>query len=197
MRPPTKIAYCAEMITWEIRKPPLRAVVAGWSGRRRWTLAVLLMVGFLCSGLAAVPVVAFLDYTDRLGDAPATATEAADIYLNQLVSREEIGLTRALSKSQRDELLDQWHSLIADMQRTDPPPDKLTWSRSDVEDQGDDVARVTVPVSAVWWQERGMSMVGTEQPWVFVIRAEDGGWRLVEVRPFPWCGGHVRADACR
>jgi hypothetical protein len=67
----------------------------------------------------------------------------------------------------------------------------------DVEDQGAEVAQVTVPVGGVWWQEGGMSMNGTEYPWVFVARAEDGGWRIAEVRPYPWCGGHVRADACR
>ncbi|WP_125812568.1 hypothetical protein [Actinoplanes sp. ATCC 53533] len=187
------------MITGEIHEPlPRGSFVAGWSLRRRWALAACLMVGFLCCGLGAVPVAAFLDHTDSQGDPPATAVEAVDIYLNQLLLKERIGLTHALITSERDDLVKQWESLIKDMQRTDPPPDKLEWGpHFDVEDQGDEVTRVTVPVRAVWWQERGMSMQGTEHPWVFVARAEDGGWRIAEVRPHPWCGGHVRADACR
>jgi hypothetical protein len=48
----------------------------------------------------------------------------------------------------------------------------------------------------VWWQEGGMSMNGTEYPWGFVARAEDGGRRIAEVRPHPWCGGHVQDNAC-
>ena len=156
------------------------------------------MVGFLCCGLATVPVVAFLDYTDRQGDPPATAVLAVDIYLNQLLLREQIGLSHALISGERDDLIEQWESLVADMKRTDPPPSTLAWGPNfDVEDQGDEVVQVTVPVAAVWWQERGMSMHGTEHPWVFVARADDGGWRIAEVRPHPWCGGHVRADACR
>lgn len=186
------------MITEEIQRSSTRPVFAGWGRRRRWVLAVVLMVGFLCCGLGAVPVVAFLDYTDRQGDPPATAIEAVDIYLNQLLLREQIGLTHALSGSERDDLVKQWESLIADMKRTDPPPNTLKWGpRFDVEDQGDEVVQVTVPVGAVWWQERGISMHGTEHPWVFVARAEDGGWRIEEVRPYLWCGGHVRANACR
>ena len=185
------IAYRAEMITDEISGP--RPVYTTWSLRRRWTLAALLMVGFLCSGLAVVPVAAFLDYTDRQGDAPVTATVAVDTYLNYLLAREWIGLTHALSESRRDELVTQWRTLIADMERTDPPPSTLAWSQFDVQDQCDDVVQLTVPVRAVWWQERGISMTGAEQPWVFVARAENGGWRLTEARPYPWCGGHVRA----
>jgi hypothetical protein len=156
------------------------------------------MVGFLCCGLAVVPVAAFLDHTDKQGDPPETAVLAVDVYLNQLLSGEEIGLTRALLSDERDHLVEQWESLIADMQRTDPPPSKLNWGPSfDTQDQGDEVIQVTVPVGAVWWQDRGMTMKGTSHPWVFVVKAEDGGWRIAEVRPHPWCGGHVRADACR
>lgn len=60
-----------------------------------------------------------------------------------------------------------------------------------------EVAQVAVPLRAVWWQERGMSMQGSEHPWVFMVRAENDGWRIAEVRPHPWCGGHVRVDACQ
>jgi hypothetical protein len=61
-----------------------QAVIAGWSRRRRWILAVCLMAGFLLCGLAAVPVVAYLDYTQRQGDAYGTPVEAADAYLVNL-----------------------------------------------------------------------------------------------------------------
>jgi hypothetical protein len=37
------------------------------------------------------------------------------------------GLHRALAEDQRDELPEQWRTLTADMQRTDPPPGKLEW----------------------------------------------------------------------
>lgn len=186
------------MIT-ELTHAPVRgSFVAGWSRRRRWALAVALMVAFLCCGLATVPVAAFLDYTDRQGDPPTTAILAVDIYLNQLMLEEQIGLSHALISDRRDELTEQWETLIADMKRTDPPPSRLDWGpRFDVEDQGDEVKQVTVPVGGVWWQDRGMSLVGTEHPWVFIVKAEDGGWRIAEVQPHPWCGGHVRADACR
>lgn len=169
---------------------------AGWSQRRRWAVAVMAMVGFLCAGLGvAVPVALFLDFTDRQGDPPATPTEAADLYLIQLDQGEEIGLRRALAGSRRDELLDQWRELKATIERSDPP-DKLEWSAFNIEDQGDDKTAVTVPVQAVWWGERGMSMVGTEHPWRFSMQREDNGWRITHVEPFAWCGGHVRADAC-
>lgn len=187
------------MITEEIHEPsPRESFVAGWSLRRRWALAVCLMVGFLCGGLGVVPVAAVLDHTDRQGDPPATAIAAVDIYLNQLLLRERIGLTHALIDSERDDLIKQWESLIADMKRTDPPPSRLQWGpHFDVEGQGAEAVQVTVSLHAVWWQKGGMSMNGGEYPWVFLVEQEDGGWRIAEVRPHPWCGGHVQADACR
>jgi hypothetical protein len=42
------------------------------------------MAGFLLCGLAAVPVVAYLDYTQRQGDPYGTPVEAADAYLVNL-----------------------------------------------------------------------------------------------------------------
>jgi hypothetical protein len=186
------------MITQAKRRAELvQAAVTRWSPRRRWSLAVSLMLAFLCSGLAVVPVVALFDYTKRQGDAPATSVEAVDAYLGHLSSGEEIGLRRVLSASGRDELLQQWRAERGEMKRTQPAPDKLTWSTFDVEHQGDDREQITVPVRGVWWQPRGISMQGSDEPWVFTTRREDGGWRITKVRPFPWCGGHVRADACR
>jgi hypothetical protein len=118
------------MVTEEARESGQRgSVVAGWSVRRRWALAAFLLVGFLCCGLGAVPVVALLDHTDRQGDPPATAIAAVDTYLNQLLLRQQIGLSHALIGSEREDLIGQWKILVADMQRTDPPPSKLEWGR--------------------------------------------------------------------
>ncbi|MEU8608452.1 hypothetical protein AB0C29_10680 [Actinoplanes sp. NPDC048791] len=169
---------------------------AGWGRRRRWMIAVGLMVAFLCGGLGiAVPAVLLLDYTDRQGDPPTSPTQAADLYLAQLDQGEPIGLRRAFADGRRDELVEQWSRLKTTIERTDPAPDKLEWSTFDIEDQGDDKAVVTVPVQAVWW-DGAMSMVGDEHPWRFSMRREDGGWRITEVEPFPWCGGHVQPSSC-
>jgi hypothetical protein len=171
---------------------------ADWSQRRRWTIAALVMIAFLCASLGvAVPAVLLVDFTVRQGDPPATPTEAADLYLVHLDQGDEIGLRRALADGRRDELVDQWRQLKLTIERTDPAPDKLEWSSFDVEDRGQDRSAVAVPVQAVWWEERGMSMVGTEHPWRFSMRREDGGWRITDVEPYAWCGGHVRADACQ
>lgn len=194
--PGLKIAYCAEVITDGYLG--LRPRRVGWTQRRRWVVAGLVMVAFLCSGIGvAVPAVLLLDYTARQGDPPATPTEAADLYLLQLDHGEEVGLRRALADSRQDELVEQWGALKAMVERTDPAPDKLQWSTFNVEDQGGGKTAVTVPVNATWWGERGMSMVGEAHPWRFLMHREDGGWRITAVEPFLWCGGHVRAEACR
>ncbi|XVU25625.1 hypothetical protein ACQPZJ_00755 [Actinoplanes sp. CA-054009] len=171
--------------------------LAGWSMRRRWALAILLMVSFLCSGLLAVPVVAFLEHTDDQGDAFGTATEAVDSYLLQLNAGEEIGLRRGLAEDHRDDLMSQWRSILGDMRRTDPLPSRLTWERFDTLREGRNEVEISVPVSGVWWGERGVSSHSEEHAWVFVVDREDGGWRVESVRPYAWCGGHVLIERCR
>lgn len=186
--------YRGPVITAAITKR--RRFYDSWSRRTRWLLALALMIGFLCSGLAvAVPLALFLDYTDAQGDAPATAEEAADVYLGRLDQDEKIGLSRVLAVDERGDLLRQWQELRDRIEHTNPPPDKLAWSTFDVRGQGDE-ADVVVPVRAQWRQDRGITMVGAEHPWCFRVHREDGGWRITAVEPFPWCGGHVRQDAC-
>lgn len=154
-----------------------------------------LMVAFLCSGLAAVPVVLLLDHTDDQGDALSTPIEAVSTYLLQLDAGDEIGLRRALAEDQRDELLDQWRTVLKDMQRSERPPNKLEWPGYDTEDQGAGRVRIAVQLSATWWGD--VTFSGTPHPWVFDVHQEDGGWRITKVTPFPWCGGHIYAHKCK
>jgi hypothetical protein len=88
---------------------------------RRWS-------GFSASVGVAAAVAAFLDYTNRQGDPPATATEAVDTNLNRLMVNEEIGLSHMLKSDERDELTEQWRRVRADMDRTDAPTHTRTAS---------------------------------------------------------------------
>jgi hypothetical protein len=187
-------AYRAWMIT-VIDRP--RSIIAGWSRRRRWLVAICLMVAFFVAACLAVPVVVFLDYTSRQGAALGTPVEATDTYLLQLNSGEEIGLSRALADDERQRLLKQWHGLLDEMRRTDPAPTKLAWSSFDTEDQADDKVTVTVPVAAEWRGSSGNGYKSAAHPWTFAVHREDGGWRLTAVTPYPWCGGYVDREHCR
>src|SRR5690348_14391661 len=97
-----------------------RSIIAGWSRRRRWLVAISLMVAFFGAACVAVPVVVFLDYTSRQGAPLGTPVEVADTYLLQLNAGEQIGLSRALADDDRQKLLQQWRGLLDEMHRTDP-----------------------------------------------------------------------------
>jgi hypothetical protein len=161
--------------------------------------AVVAAVVLCCAGVVAVPVVWLARQTIAADEGETTPAAAVNVYLLQLDSGEELGLRRVLAGERRDELLDQWRAIRRDIERTDPRPSKLeNGPRYDVdEDQGDGQARVAVDVRGVWWQGNGLAVTGTTHPWRFELRRDSGGWRVWSVEPHPWCGGHVRADACR
>lgn len=110
---------------------------------------------------------------------------------------DEIGLSRALAKDQRKQLLKQWRSLRTEIARTDPPPSNLVWSSFDREDQGDDRVTVTVPIVVEWQEASGQGYKSEAYSWTFEVHREDGGWRLAAVKPHPWCGGYIVQSRCR
>jgi hypothetical protein len=74
------------------------------------------MIAFCIGGLMAVPLAASLDHTRSHGDALGTPVEAVDtvpgtqLNLNRLVlgsGVDEIGLSRALARDRRPELLNR------------------------------------------------------------------------------------------
>ncbi|WP_130407068.1 hypothetical protein [Micromonospora violae] len=164
---------------------------------RRWV--IYLAIGLaLCVGGPAVAGVSWFAVKTAEADRGQAAPEAAvNVFMLALSSGEELGLRAVLAPKQRNELLDEWRDIRRDITRTDPQPSKVSAGVFDVEDQGDDRAQVATPVQAVWWGHDGLSMTGTPHPWQFEVRRDGGGWRVWSVAPYPWCGGHVRADACR
>ncbi|MEV0734236.1 hypothetical protein [Polymorphospora sp. NPDC050346] len=145
--------------------------------------------------MAAISIgwIAAIQRTQDAGE--VTPAGAANVYLLHLSGDDEIGLWRVLDSTRRDELLGQWRTYRHDMSRTDPAPAKLEFS-IDVEDQGDGRATVIATVQPVWWME-ALSRKGSSHVWRFEVQASRSGWRVLSVDPHPWCGGHVRAEACR
>ncbi|SCF28289.1 hypothetical protein GA0074696_4062 [Micromonospora purpureochromogenes] len=103
------------------------------------------------------------------------------VYVLQMSSGEEIGLSRVLAPRRHDELLRQWRQYRGEMERGKAPAKLETVGPIDVEDQDDDGATVTVQVH--WWNEH--------------TNRDAGGWRVWAAHLPAWCGVHVRADACR
>ncbi|WP_346121869.1 hypothetical protein [Micromonospora coerulea] len=111
-------------------------------------------------------------------------------------SGEELGLSRVLVDERHEELLRQWRRYRGEMERASVPSKLETVGPIDVEDQGDSRATVTAHIRAIWWNGP-TSLSGTAHPWRFETRRDAGGWRVWAADLPPWCGGHVRADACR
>ncbi|WP_262285548.1 hypothetical protein [Micromonospora sp. MA102] len=65
-----------------------------------------------------------------------------------------------------------------------------------IEHQGDDRTTVAQQIRAVWWDGPRI-LAGLDHPWRWKLRKDDGGWRVWSVELPPWCGTHVRTDACR
>ncbi len=145
-------------------------------------------------------VVWFGRSTIEAGKGQPSATAAVNVFILALSSGEELGLRAALAEDRREQLLERWRQLRAELDRTDPPPSKLELGSLTVEDQGADTARVVAQVQGIWWRRgagSATSINGETHPWRFETRRDDDGWRVWSVEPYAWCGGHVRADACR
>ncbi|PWU48907.1 hypothetical protein DLJ46_10710 [Micromonospora globispora] len=119
-----------------------------------------------------------------------------NVYVLKMSGGEELGLSRVLVDERHDELLRQWRRYRGEMERADVPSKLETVGPIDVEDQGDDRAKVTAQVSPIWWNGP-TSLSGTAHAWRFETRRDAGGWRVWAVDLPTWCGVHVRADACR
>ncbi|MEU7776236.1 hypothetical protein AB0C44_33400 [Micromonospora taraxaci] len=164
---------------------------------RRWVLYLAIGLALCVGGPAVAGVSWFAVKTAEADKGQPTPDAAANVFMLAMSSGEELGLRAALAPQRRDELLDEWRSVRRDITRTDPLPSKVNAGVFVVEDQGDDRAQVVTPVHAVWWQDGGISMAGAKHPWQFEVRHDRGGWRVWSVDPYPWCGGHVRVEACR
>lgn len=167
--------------------------------RRRWPWVVLAAL-VLC---VAVPVGAVVVWVVRVtveaSSGEGSPDAAVTVYLLALSGGDDSGVRRVLAEDRRDELAEQWRAMRRDMTRTDQPVSKLEFGSLGVEGQGDDAARVTAGVRGIWWgvDGSGVSIQGMEHPWGFDTRRDSGGWRVLRVDAHPWCGGHVRVDACR
>ncbi|RZU72012.1 hypothetical protein EV384_0351 [Micromonospora kangleipakensis] len=150
----------------------------------------------LCTGIVAVPVSWAVLRQAEAERGEATPDAAVNVYVLQMRSGEEIGLSRVLVAGRHDELLRQWRQYRGEMERGNLPSKLETVGPIEVEDQDDDRATVTVQVHAIWWNEQA-NLSGEAHPWRFETRRDAGGWRVWAAELPPWCGVHVRADACR
>jgi hypothetical protein len=159
---------------------------------------VLAVVGVLCGGVVAVPVVWVVRGTIAAGQGEATPDAAVNVYLLQTSAGEEIGLRRVLAPGRRDDLLRQWRAYRADMTRS-TPPDKLSTAGIDISHQGDDRAAASMTVRGTWWSAGGggTSMVSGGAVWRFEVRRDRGGWRVWSADLPAWCGTYVRVELCR
>lgn len=166
--------------------------------RSRWLLIVAAVALVCCGATLAVPVVWFVRETIRAGAGQPSPDAAAEVYLSALSTGDEAGLLPVLDDRHSAELLAQWRAYRADMQTTDPPPAKLEYTYTDVRRISADRALVVALVHAVWSPSGAGSTYfnGGSYEWRITTR-DDGGWRVTSVVPYRWCGGHVRADACR
>ncbi|WP_200215624.1 hypothetical protein [Micromonospora coerulea] len=156
----------------------------------------LSLVAVLCTGVVAVPVSWAVRRQVEADRGEASPDAAVNVYVLQMSSGEEIGLSRVLAGRRHDELLRQWRQYRGEMGRGNVPSKLEVVGLIDVEDQGDDRATVTAEVHAIWWNEK-VNLSGDAHPWRFQARRDAGGWRVWAVDLPLWCGVHVRADTCR
>ncbi|PWU45049.1 hypothetical protein DLJ46_22865 [Micromonospora globispora] len=157
---------------------------------------MLSLVAVLGMGIVAVPVSWAVLRQAEAERGEATPDAAVNVYVLKMSSGEELGLSRVLAPSRHDELLRQWRQYRGEMERAKVPSKLETVGPIDVEDQGDDRAKVTMNVHPIWWNGQ-TSLSGTEHAWRFETRRDAGGWRVWAADLPSWCGVHVRADACR
>ncbi|WP_123809753.1 hypothetical protein [Micromonospora globispora] len=162
---------------------------------RHWPWVVLSLVAVLCAGIVAVPVSRAVRKQGEAERGEATPDAAVSVYVLQMSSGEEIGLSRVLAGRRHDELLRQWRAYRGEMERGNVPSKLQIVGPIDVEDQGDDRATVSAQVHAIWWNEH-VNLSGAAHPWRFETRRDAGGWRVWAADLPPWCGVHVRPDTC-
>jgi len=148
--------------------------------------------------IGAVPVMWWVTVQARADRGEVSPEAAAVVYVLSLSSGDHLGLSRVLDAGRHDELVDQWRTIRADMDRATPPSKLETVGRIDVEDQDDGRAVVVARVRGIWWDAAGpgTSMVGTAHEWRWDV-VDEHGWRIRVVHAPPWCGVHVRADRCQ
>jgi hypothetical protein len=184
------------MITGEAARRPF---YASWSTRRRWFVLVLVPTFLVCCCGAPAAGGAFwlLRTTIEASRGAASPDAAASEYLMGLGYDNEDGLLPLFDNERQDELLDQWRTYRADMERTDPALSRFDFGTLVVNQVDADHARVSTEVTATWWSTNGGGMAYDSDalPWRFETR-EDNGWQITAVEPPAWCGGYVRPDAC-
>ncbi len=163
---------------------------------RHWPWVALSLVAVLCAGVVAVPVSWAVLRQAEAERGEATPDAAVNLYVLRMSSGERIGLSRVLAGRRHDELLRQWREYRGEMERGNVPSKLEVVGPIDVEDQADDRATVTAHVHAVWWTDQ-VNLSGTAHPWRFETRRDASGWRVWSAELPPWCGVHLRADACR
>ncbi|MET7804341.1 hypothetical protein [Micromonospora chersina] len=157
---------------------------------------VLSIVAVVCTGIIAVPVSWAVRKQAEADRGEVSPDAAATVYVLQMSSGEEIGLSRVLADRRHNELLRQWRQYRGEMERGNVPSKLETVGPIDVEGQGDDRATVTAQVHGIWWGGQ-INLSGESHAWRFETRRDAGGWRVWAADLPPWCGVHVRADSCR
>jgi hypothetical protein len=97
-----------------------------------------------------------------------------------------------------DDLIRQWRSYRADMQRGGTPPARLDFTLGPPVPLKMRHAQLDADVQAVWWSTTGTRSTGYKSAalrWRFTLR-DDDGWRITRVAPPAWCGGYVDAERC-
>jgi hypothetical protein len=178
---------------WEARTV---ARFGGWSVRRRWLTFVLIPTLIVCCGGTAfgLPAAWLLRTTIEASKGAPSPDAAANVYLMALGYDDEAGLLPMLNNDHQDELLTGWRAYRAAMSGTTPPPSTFDFGTLTVGPIVDGRAEVSAEVSATWWGEN--SYRSAAHTWRFTTR-RDNGWQIERVKPFAWCGGYVRADACK
>ncbi|MEV4716656.1 hypothetical protein AB0J94_05595 [Micromonospora noduli] len=166
---------------------------------RRWVLYLAVVLALCAGAPVAVAGTWAAVKTYQAGKGEPTPVAAVDVFMLAMSSGDELGIGGALAPQRYDELLDEWRSIRRDIERTEPAVSKVAAEDFEVDNQDDDRAQVVTQVHGVWFPTDGSGLFihGTPHPWRFQVRRDAGGWRVWSVDAYPWCGGHVRADACR
>jgi len=185
--------------TWEARR---LARLSGWSVRRRYVVLVLLPILVCCcgGGVIGVPAALLLRATVQAGKGAPTPDAAANDYLLSLGYDQQEGLLPLLDDDHQGELLKQWKTYRADMDRTDPPPAKFDFGALTVGPVAAGRAEVTTDVAASWasTDENGRLQMYRSHAYQWRIETREAdGWRVSVVHAPAWCGGYVLASKCR
>ncbi|WP_157411547.1 hypothetical protein [Actinoplanes rectilineatus] len=173
-----------------------------WPVQTRWLAFVLFPAMFAgcCGGPAMWLAAWFSGATADAGRGAVSPEAAANEYLLSISYNNVEGLAPLLDDDRQDQLLRQRAAYLSEMEATDPAPARMSWEGYDVRPLSQGRVEVRTDVRGNWTSaaEGGgrLRMFNSEaHPWVILL-AEDDGWRIVEVRPHPWCGGYVYGDRC-